>query len=225
MKRTHNLNSDSEYRAEAEFSARKSSTVLEAQLPDVRAPRTQLYLNRKGRRGSGVQNTVNLVYKMGFTAWFPVQAELSELWATPKWHGSINLLSLRLVVRCCPSWNPEIFFSKAPGIFSMDLVLASAAFYQNSRRTRLQQFRYGRMGFGQGSAATLNHVRLKYPDAYERSTDPEHGMSTSLEIAEGDFTTLEHSAVRLVQCSDRISQKEKLQPFAYIIVVVRTISI
>ena len=107
----------------------------------------------------------------------------------------------------------------------MDLVLASAAFYRNSRRTRIQQFRYDRMGFRQGSAATLNHVRLKYPDAYERSTNPEHGRSMSLETRGGDFTTLEHSVVRLVQCSDRVSQKEKLWPFGYIIGVVRTISI
>jgi len=154
------------------------------------------------------QNAQRIVGDLGFTAWFPVQKNVSELMGTIKvWRPGISLISERQIHQLQQTLQPGDILLQRREWYATNVGIPGfwthAALYIGTPEERTRFFSDSGLTdwfVGQGGRdGTLDSVlQVHYPEQYRLSvlTQEENHAPRILEaIAEGvSFTTLEHSA-------------------------------
>ncbi len=154
------------------------------------------------------QNALKIVGDLGFTAWFPVQKNVSELMGNIKvWRPGISLISPGQIEQLKEKLRPGDILLQRREWYATNVGIPGfwthAALYIGTPEERTRYFTGSDLaewiveqGGRDGTLDSL--LREKYPDRYRLSVVPqeENHVPRVLEaIAEGvTFTTLEHSA-------------------------------
>lgn len=154
------------------------------------------------------QNAIKIVGDLGFTAWFPVQKNVSELMGVVKvWRPGISLINQEQIEQLHQKLQPGDILLQRREWYATNVGIPGfwthAALYIGTPEERTRFFTEPALSdwlAGQGSkGGTLdNLLQVRYPERYRLSVTPqeEQHLPRVLEaIAEGvSFTTLEHSA-------------------------------
>jgi hypothetical protein len=154
------------------------------------------------------QNALKIVGDFGFTTWFPVQKNVSELMGNIKvWRPGISLISYKQIEKMKGELRPGDIFLQRREWYATNIGIPGfwthAALYIGTPEERTRYFTgpeltkwFAEQG---GKNGTLDSIlQAHYPEQYTLSLNPleEKHMPRVLEaISEGvSFTTLEHSA-------------------------------
>lgn len=153
------------------------------------------------------QNALQVVGDLGFTAWFPVQKNVSELMGVIKvWRPGISLISERQILELQQKLRPGDILLERREWFATNIGIPGfwthAALYMGTPEERARFFTGADLTdwfAEQGGRDTIDSVlQDRYPDKYQLSITPQeenHPPRVIEAIAEGvSFTTLEHSA-------------------------------
>lgn len=154
------------------------------------------------------QNALKIIGDLGFTAWFPVQKNVSELMGNIKvWRPGISLISLEQIEQLREKLRPGDILLERREWYATNIGIPGfwthAALYIGTPEERTLYFTDPKLvqwiveqGGRDGTLDSL--LKERYPDKYQLSITPqeEKHLPRVLEaIAEGvSFTTLEHSA-------------------------------
>ncbi|RJX17082.1 MAG: hypothetical protein C4575_14205 [Desulforudis sp.] len=173
------------------------------------------------------QNAIKIVGDLGFTAWFPVQKNVSELMGVVKvWRPGISLITQEQIGLLHQKLQPGDILLQRREWYATNVGIPGfwthAALYIGTPEERTRFITEPALRdwlAAQGSKdGTLDHLlQVRYPEKYQQSVTPqeEKHLPRVLEaIAEGvSFTTIEHSAAAdsLVVLRPNLSQRDIAQ--------------